>query len=357
MIGRVKRLLPLVLLVCLCAGCGSGGHSCSVGREVVLRAVPQHGGTVTPAGMKLAQRIMSNRVGSLGVGSPTITLRGSDEIVISGSLARQSIPRVVSATGNLQFFDFEKDLAWPTVKNGRPTPYPTLYSLLSAAGTSMSDELPEAYYLFGPDPSHRVQGGPTATLRELLAPWRGETPIGETVLTVPANTEVVSGTEATFTGATKPVGRSPDGRYWYAVKPPPEISSNDLKESEIKAGIDPSTGQPEVTLGFTRRGAKEFEAITKAEYDRGKLVAGLHGSAGQLNQQYAQHNAIVLDEKLQATPYIDYSDSALSLGIAGAQAVISNLRSTQAANNLALVLQSGSLPYRFEWVSSKLCRG
>ncbi len=76
-------------------------------------------------------------------------------------------------------------------------------------------------------------------------------------------------------------------------------------------------------LGFTRHGAKEFQAITKAEYDRGQLVAGLHHTAGQLNQVYAQHNAIVLDNKLQATPYIDYTDNALSLGIAGAQAVIS----------------------------------
>ena len=123
----------------------------------------------------------------------------------------------------------------------------------------------------------------------------------------------------------------------------------------MQAGTDQNTGQPEVTLGLTRHGAKEFQAITKAEYDRGQLVAGLHHTAGQLNQVYAQHNAIVLDNKLQETPYIDYTDNALSLGIAGAQAVIANLSSIQGANHLALVLKSGSLPYRFELVSSKLC--
>jgi preprotein translocase subunit SecD len=353
MIRRVKRLLPLVLLVCLGIGCGSS-HACSVGREIVLRAVPQQSESVTHAGMEQARQIMVNRVNTSGVGSPTITLRGSDDIVLSGSLVRQSVPRVVNVPGNLQFFDLEKDLAWPTVKNGNPTPYPTLFSLLSAAGT-MSDELPEAYYLFG-GPSHRVMGGPAATPSELLARWGGKTPIGETVLTVPAKTEVVYGRQATFTAATKPVGQSPDGRYWYLFKLPPEISGDDLKKSEIDAGSNVNSGTPQVTLGFNDRGAKAFQNITKAEYDRGKLVAGLHGSPGRFNPVYAQHNAIVVDNKLEATPYIDYTDNSLSLGIAGAQAVITNLGSTEAANNLALVLRSGSLPYRFEHVSSKLCR-
>jgi preprotein translocase subunit SecD len=355
MIGRVKRLLPLLLLVCLATACGSSSHSC-VGREIVLRAVPQHGETVTRTGMELARRIMSNRVTSIGVASPKVTLRGSDEVVISGSTAPKSVPRVVSVTGDLQFFDFEKDLARPTVDNGNPTPYPTLYSLLSAVGTGVSDVAPEAYYLFGGSPLHRVMAGPAATYKELLAPFGGTTPTGETVLTVPAYTEVVSGTQANFTAATHPVRRSPDGRYWYLFKLPPEISGDNIKESETQADTAPNTGQPEVRLGFTRHGAKQFQAITKAEYDRGKLVAGLHGSAGQLNPRYVQHNVIVLDGRLEATPYIDYTDAALSLGIAGGQAVISNMGSSQAANNLALVVQSGSLPYRFEQVSSKLCR-
>src|SRR5262249_27475286 len=145
-----------------------------------------------------------------------------------------------------------------------------------------------------------------------------------------------------------------DGRYWYLFKLPPEISGADLNESEIQAGTDPNTGEPQVTLGFTRPGAKEFQAITKAEYDRGQRVAGLHGSAGQFNPAYAQHNAIVLDGQLRSVPFIDYTDSALSLGIAGGSMVISNMGSMDAAKRLALVLRSGSLPYRFELVSSQL---
>ena len=165
---------------------------------------------------------------------------------------------------------------------------------------------------------------------------------------MPANREVVSGPPATH-----PVKSSSNGMYWYLFKLPPALSSSDLVESNISVGYDQNSAQPQVTLGFTSHGAKEFQAITKAEYERGQLVAGLHGSAGQLNQAYVQHSAIVLDGKLQATPYIDYTDSILSLGIAGGQAVINNMGSIQAANNLALVLQTGSLPYRLVQVSAK----
>jgi SecDF, P1 head subdomain len=362
----VKRLLPLALLVSLVVGCGSS-HACSVGREIVLRAVPQHGETVTRAGMELAKRIMSNRVATNSVGSPTITLRGSDEIVISGSPVPKSFPKFVSVTGNLQVFDFEKDLAAPTATGGDPTPYPTLYSLLWTVRAEASRGTPEAYYLFGfkqrAKEQYPVLQGPDPTRKALLAPYRGKQPHGTTVLAVPANREVVSGGGSVSTAATRPVGRSPDGQHWYLFRidpsspnGPPEITGSDLNESEIEASKDPNIGQPQVTLALTRRGSKEFQDITKAEYDRGKLVAGLRGSAGQLNQRYVQHNAIVLDGRLQATPYIDYTDNALSRGIAGGSVVISNIASTRAANNLAVVLQSGSLPYRFEAVSAKRCR-
>ena len=354
MIGRVKRLLPLVLLVFLGVGCGSS-NACPHGGEIVFRAVPLHGQAVTPSGMQIARNIIESRVQTIGVGSPKVTLRGSDEIVVdyAGTHAPASLSRVISVTGQLQFFDFEKALAPPTVNNGVPTPYPTLYSLLTAVKPVQNWGPPqayEAYYLFDSRAPHRLIHGPAGTLHELLEPSGGKTPKGTTILVVPAGTEVVSGPAET--SSTQPVTSSPSGVYWYLFKLPPALSSSDIDESAVTAGRD-QIGVPEVTLGFTGHGAKAFQAITKAEYERGRLVAGLHGSAGRLNQVYAQHSAIVLDGRLQATPYIDYTDSALSLGIAGGNAVINNMGSIQAANNLALVLQTGSLPYRLIQVSAK----
>jgi preprotein translocase subunit SecD len=354
MTRRGKGLLTLLLLVCLAVGCGSSHAACPHGAEIVLRAVPQHGQAINRTQMQTAQQIMVSRLNKLGVASPNVALRGSDEIVteLAGVHNLATAAAILGSTGQLQFFDFEKDLAAPTVINGNPTPYPTLYSLLSTVKRAAADGPTEAYYLFSASASHRVLQGPSPTRSALLTPYRGKQPAGTTILAVPANREVVSGTRGNFTASTRPVKQSPDGTYWYLFKLPPEISSTDLNEANIQAGADPSTSVPQVTLGFNGQGGKAFQAITKAEYDRGRLVAALHGSAGQLIQAYAQHNAIVLDGKLQAAPYIDYTDPSLSLGIAGAQAVISNIGSMQAARRLALVLQSGSLPYRFEQVSS-----
>ena len=162
MIGSVKRLLPLVLGVFLGIGCGPS-QGCPHGAEIVLRAIPQHGEAVTPAGMQLARDIINSRVDIMGVSSPSVTIRGSDEIVISGSSVSKRVAKIASVTGNLQFFDFEKDLAAPTVTNGKPTPYPTLYSLLATQGAVVPHGPPEAYYLFHARPPHRVLRGPTGT--------------------------------------------------------------------------------------------------------------------------------------------------------------------------------------------------
>ncbi len=345
--ARVKRLLPLVLVLGLVAGCGSAhSHGC----EIVLRAVPLHGGPVTQAGMKLVRDILANRVDTLGVASAQVTVRG-DEIVIDvpGTHAPKALGGVVSVTGNLQFFDFEKDLAPPTVKNGNPTPYPSLYSLLSAVDGARRGT-PEAYYLFDGSTAHRVLQGPAGTTRALLEPYGGKQPAGSSILAVPPSTEVVSG--PVETPSTRPVGRSADGTYWYLLNLPPAISGHDLEESEVQAQSDPTIGSPEVVLGFTKHGAQEFQAITKAEYERGLRLSGLHAAGGTLNERFAQHNAIVLDGRLVSTPFIDYTDPTLQDGITGGAAIINNVGSMQAANNLALVLQTGSLPYRLVHVSA-----
>ncbi|MDX6482140.1 MAG: SecD/SecF fusion protein [Gaiellaceae bacterium] len=340
------------------------------GLEIILKAVPQPGQTITPQQMQTAQQIMVNRVDKLGVASPNVALQGSDEIVIqlAGVHDLAEAAKVVGSTGQLQFFDFEKDLADPTVNaNGVPTPYPRLYTLLKAVEKDTKKGKPQAYYLFGAKTHYTtttvngkkkvaktvkknaVLAGPFPKRSQLIADVGGKQPPDTTILGVPANTEAVSGPAA---GA--PVKSSANGVYWYLFKyypdkpdGPPELTGSDLNEGNIQAGFD-NFGQPQVQLGFTDHGAKEFQAITKAEWERGKFVSGLAGdTSGTVNQAYAQHNAIVLDNKLQSTPYIDYTDESLRDGIVGGQAVINHMQSTTASKNLALVLQSGSLPYSF----------
>jgi len=352
------------------------------GLEVILKAVPQPGQTINAAQMATAQQIMEQRANATGVSAPNVALQGQDEIVIqlAGIHNPAKAATIIGATGSLQFFDFEVDLAKPTVNNGNPTPYPTLYSLLTAVKGEANHGKPAGYYLFQNTKvittQHTVKGktkttkrtvknarlGPLAyKLKELLAPYGGHQPPGTTLLKVPANREVVSGPVAG--GNPAPVGTSPNGKYWYLFKNfpvsakhpngPPELTGSDLDESQISADSGASgDGQPEVLLGFTSHGGAEFKAITEAEWRRGQAVAGLHGPVSPpANPLYLQHNAIVLDNKLQATPSIDYTDGGLQLGIGNGKATIQDMGTMQAAENLALILQSGSLPYTFQTLS------
>jgi SecD/SecF fusion protein len=341
------------------------------GIEVVLRAIPPKGQKVEASGMQTTQQVMVNRVDKLGVASPNVAIQGGNEIVVqlAGIHDTNKAAKIIGSTGQLQFFDFEKDLAPPTVSaSGQPQPLTSLYSLLKQLQDQAKKGTPEQYYLFGPKTvtktvtktvkgkqvtkkqkqtiKHARLAGPDPQLHDLLLPYKGKQPAGTEILKVPAHREVVGSTS---------------GKAWYVFKyyptspahpnGPPEITGRDLNESGIGADIASDSGQAEVLLSFKKHGAKEFQRITKLEYDRGKLAAGVAGKAGDNNPQtviqYAAHNAIVLDGVLQSTPYIDYTDNQLQLGIAGGQARITmGSGGLTAAKQLALVLQSGSLPYK-----------
>ncbi len=340
------------------------------GIEVVLRAVPPKGEQLTTAGMQTAQQIMTSRVDKLGVTSPNVAVQGGNEIVIqlAGIHDPDKAAKIIGTTGQLYFFDFENDLVPPTVNaNGQPTPLSSLYDLLTAVKGEAKKGKPEFYYLFRvktvtkkvtttvkgkkvtkpkKTTTTKILQGPDPNLHQLLLPYRGKKPADSQILTVPAHRLAVHGL---------------GGKPWYLFKfytdsahpnGPPELTGRDLNESQIGADFNPTSGQPEVVLGFTGHGSREFQNITRAEYKRGLLNAGRAGQAGNNDptvvQQFAGHNAIVLDGVLQSTPYIDYTDHSLADGIAGGATIQMGAGGIGAAKSLALVLQSGSLPYRFE---------
>ena len=354
------------------------------GLEVILKAVPEKGQPpVTAAGMQTARTVIENRVNSLGLASPNVAVQGGNEIVVqlAGVHDPAKAAALIGKTGQLQFFDFETDLASPTVNgNQQPTPMPSLYSLLTAVKGEAKKGSPQAYYLFRnkavtklvkskskngktvKKPKtvtiHKQLGESAQSLKQLLAPYGGNKPANTQVLRVPENRIAISCNVKNGCPGATANGVSKNGQYWYlfnyhpgSPNGPPELTGKDLVESDISAQTDPNSGQPAVFLTFTGHGAKAFQDITKAEYDRGRTNAGVAGQLGNHNpstvNQYAGHNAIVLDGELQSTPYIDYTQNDLSLGIAGGKAQITT-NSLKDAQDLALVLQSGSLPYTFQ---------
>jgi SecD/SecF fusion protein len=360
------------------------------GLEVVLRATPEKGQQLTTQGMQTAQQIMTNRVDSLGVTSPNVATQGGNEIVIqlAGLHDPAKAAKVVGTTGQLQMFDFEPNLVAPTVTGSQqPAPATSLYSLLTSLKKEASKGTPQGYFLFKtvtkqvkekvkgktvtkPKTFHSLVQGDipwgAPNRHQLLLPYKdGKQPKGTQILALPAHREAVMCklTSGNCIGAGAN-GRSQSGKYWYLFKyfptsaahpnGPPELTGKNLVESGITSDVNAQSGQPEVTLQFDGHGGHEFQHITKLEYDRGRQAAGVAGKLGDKNtttiNQYAGHNAIVLDGVLKSTPYIDYTDSNLQEGIAGGATI--QTPTTDQANKLAFVLKSGSLPYTFKQIES-----
>ena len=125
----------------------------------------------------------------------------------------------------------------------------------------------------------------------------------------------------------------------------PEMRGGDLKLSGTRQDFDTTTGQPIVTMQFTKDGAKKFGDITNAEADRGKALYNISGGGGDPGNTF-QHFAIVLDREIKSWPSIDWEQYPNGIsGTNGAQ--ITGIGDLTEAKNLALVLQTGALPVTF----------
>jgi SecD/SecF fusion protein len=344
------------------------------GLEVVLQAEPPKGHQLTPEDLDRSVSIMQDRINKLGVSEPEIRKQGSSQIVVqlAGVHNQAQAAALIGQTAQLMIFDFEHDLAGPSKDaQGRPVATPSLYELLKQVQTQAGKGEPESYYLFktttktvkpakkGGKPTtvtvHSVQGKAN-TLKELLQPYGGKVPEGSQVLKVPAH-RIVIGCPAT-TGCIGATAAAPNGSYYYLFNyfpenkdGPPELTGKDLDSGGIRADIDQNS-QWVTLLSFKGRGSNAFQKITRNEYQCGKTNATLAGQAGNRDpatvQNYACHSAIVLDQQIKSTPYIDFSDSSLQDGIAGG-AQITTGNQTE-AKNLALVLQTGALPVTFKQI-------
>jgi SecD/SecF fusion protein len=343
------------------------------GLEVVLQASPPKGHSLTPEDLDRSISIMQDRINKFGVSEPEIRKQGKDQIVIqlAGVHNPEAAAALIGKTAQLLFFDLEKDLTGPSLVQGQPVATPSLYELLSQVQDRAKKGDAESYYLFkkkvettkptkkGAKPKTTTSYSIVAqanTKAELLKRFKGEVPKDHLVLAVPANTLVVRCPAAT--GCIGAQATSKSGSYYYLFNyfpgnkegKPPELTGNDLDSGGIRADIDPNTGSWTTLLGFSGHGSKMFQKITKSEYDCGRQRAQLagHGGDQSLVQQYACHSAIVLDNTIQSTPYIDYTDSGLSQGISGGAQITTG--DQKGAKDLATILQTGALPVTFKQI-------
>ncbi|HEX2426939.1 MAG TPA: protein translocase subunit SecD [Gaiellaceae bacterium] len=316
------------------------------GLEVTLQAVPPPNRSLTSEDLDRSVDIMRNRVDKLGVTEPEIRTQGSNQIVIQlpGVKDPEAAAEIIGTTAQLELYDLETSLVGPSISvQGQPVENGSLYKLLAQVQSQVKGGKSDAFYLVNPT-TKRVVRGPYGTEAEALRKSGGKLPPGRQLFAVPHGMVVVTcGEGAVVCPGGGGNGVPPTQTWYYLFKydPPdvPQMTGEDLKLSGTRADFDTSpggAGRPIVTMEFTGGGSKKFEQITRDEWIRGKL------------RQQPQHFAIVLDREIKTFPQIDFTDSSLSGGIGGGRAQIEGLDSFQEAKDIALVLQTGALPVKFE---------
>ena len=299
-----------------------------------------------PAQMQVAQQVITQRVNKSGVASPNIAIQGAERDRHPArrrprpgqgredhrhrpASCRCSTSRTISLA--------------PTVRGtSSRRRCPSLYCLLKAVQTKANKGSPQAYYLFKTvkendhdegqgqegrretQTSHPVLQGPAGSREQLLLPYKnGAAAAGHAgARRCPPTPEAVSGARSRPPAARAGSnGRSKSGEYWYLFKLPPALTGKDLVESGIAAEVRPE--RPAADRDAPVHGPR----LERVQADHRGRVQPWPGQRGpgrpaergrpEHDRHVRRHNAIVLDGQLQETPYIDYTDSTLSQGIAG----------------------------------------
>jgi SecD/SecF fusion protein len=341
------------------------------GTEVVLKAVPPKGQEVTSDGMDTAQSVMRRRVDKLGVTEPEIRKQGNDQMVIElAGVNPERAQEVIGKTAKLELYDLQGDLLPPSADSqGNPTPLTSLYKLLTPVQGLGKEKDSSELFLFSPVKNkkgkvtdYKLVVGPVTTREEVLDSKyvrkhgkKGEVPKGHKVLFVPGNMALVTcGADARYCPG---VASAPNRTYYYLFKydptnkdkPIPEMTGEDLNLKGTRQDVSTTgatNGQPIVTMQFTKKGADKFHDVTATLAERGRVRFSQGGSPSGQEDNFAQQFAIVLDREIKSAPTVSFRDNPNGIpGNNGAE--ITGIGDFQEAKDLALVLQTGALPYNF----------
>ena len=322
------------------------------GLEVVLEAEAPPGEEVTEEDLDRSVEIIRNRIDKIGAREPELRTQPPNQIIVQlpGLDDPDKAAELIGQTAQLQFYDLEKDLVPPSItQDGFPVPSATLYPILKGIQDQVEGNGdPTAWYAYD-DTLTRI-AGPEPTEEELLRQLPdGELPEGGEILAVPGNRIIITCGPPTDV-CPGGVG-SPRRTFYYLfeyrpndpVDPVPEMTGEDLELRGTRSDFG-QAGEPIVTLQFTDEGGDKFHEITRELARRGQIRTDELASPEPILQSFA----IVLDGEIRSFPTIDFIQNPD--GIAGNSAQITGLSSQQEADDLALVLQTGALPLKFETV-------
>jgi SecD/SecF fusion protein len=317
------------------------------GLEVVLKARPTSGQSVSADTLNSAADVMRRRIDPQGILQPEIRTSQSDstiDISIPGVKNPNAVANLLVA-GQLQSFDFSKALTpVSTQSTNVALPRASLYEMLKAAKKQIPTGTPTGWALFSAKAPHNVVRANGVTSRiepkqdQVLEDIHLKTqPAGTVWLPVPSGTQAVSCNDVCPDATTA-------GTVWYLFRLPTQdsqiITGDEI--SSAKADVDPNSGQPVVSLSYKNGGDQDFTDITRQ--------IAQEGAAAQTNLL----NAIVVDNKLVAAPTVDFQQypNGIDATLTGGSEI--NGVTSSEAKRIALEITSGTLPVKFTPLSQQL---
>src|SRR5215212_7088437 len=315
--------------------------------------------TVDQQALDRALQIMRERVDAFGVAEPELQLIGGQQIEVNlpGVANADRAAAQVGSTAQLYFYDWEANildeecrtndtevdggqqaisgLRAAVVRAGKCTDVPK-----SDASVAASQPRFYAFNKVSKQPFDNAQGLDSRQAA-LEAVDEKDRPNAE-ILEVPEGVLVVRDEKG-------PVGENgkepPDPDRWWVIQDRPALSGTDIKNPEQNFEQS-GGGQPIVTFDFTDKGRKAFQDITRRIAQRGSD----NTLPGVPADQASQHFAIVLDDELVSSPFINFQENPDGIdGSTGAQ--ISGGFTITTAQDLAKILQIGALPIKLELIS------
>jgi SecD/SecF fusion protein len=370
--NRTRNLGVLLLVGLLLAGSiaviltkpTKRGLDLKGGVELIYQAKPTKQSDVTPEAINRAIDIMRERVDNLGVAEPEIQRSGSDQITVAlpDVTNAERAEEQVGQVAQLFFYDWEPNVMGPGCKPdpqnqqvtggtqaGNPTFGISLYEAVNRAAEcparNPDTATTEGTWFLLDTKNEKVLAGPAESREDLFADRTQKEPTADQkVVEVQPGTVIVRA-EVPDTTDSGDKAVKPD--KWYVLNDNPALLGTDIKNPEQNYNNGPGgNGQPIVTFDFTSKGRKIWKDVTREIAQRGQdnQIPGADPLAS------AQHFAIVLDDELISTPYIDYQQNPDGIDAANGSQIEGGF-TLNSARNLADLLKTGALPIKLELIS------
>jgi len=347
---------------------------------------------VNQAAIARTLSLIRQRIAAILPGTTNVVLSSSGNRIfvhVSGGtrISRGELMRLVGTSGRLFFYDWEANALTPTGKpvasllttqdpaaleisqggsTGPGAPGAGSMGLYRAVALAAKQPYEASQDNSRPSPEYFAFGAPGSAACARAATYYGVSPVvGQhcylagplesrsdlasalppgvsssqaQVLTVQRGTVVLQAVPASYGEA--PAWSDPSAQY-FVLRDNVALFGTDI--TNPTRGTDVSRA-PDVTFGFTARGAAAFQNLTAQIAHRGDIVSGF-------GQQLNQHFAVVVDTQLITVPSIDFKTYPNGIPGSSGGDLTGNF-TVSSARALATELRLGALPVNLKLISS-----